>query len=79
MYEVRITKHHSGKTYNVDLIAWERNGSGMAVGKAFNVSRKQAENSLGFSEPELIDAAMEEFKKDANRVADLYDAIIEEK
>lgn len=60
MYEVRITKHLSGKTYNVDLIAWERNGSGMAVGKAFNVSRKQAE-------------------KEANRVADLYDATIEEK
>ena len=60
MYEVRITKHHSGTTYNVDLIAWERNGSGMAVGKAFNVSRKQAE-------------------KEANRVADLYDATIEEK
>ena len=60
MYEVRITKHHSGKTYNVDLIAWERNGSGMAVGKAFNVSRKKAE-------------------KEANRVADLYSATIEEK
>jgi hypothetical protein len=60
MYEVRITKHHSGKTYNVDLIAWERNGSGMAVGKAFNVSRKKAE-------------------KEANRVADLYNATIEEK
>lgn len=60
MYEVRITKHHSGKTYNVDLIAWERSGSGMAVGKAFNVSRKKAE-------------------KEANRVADLYNATIEEK
>ena len=60
MYEVRITKHFSGKTYNVDLVAWERNGSGMAVGKAFNVSRKKAE-------------------KEAHRVADLYNATIEEK
>jgi len=42
MYEVRMTKHHSGKTYNVDLISWQR-GEGMAVGKAFNVSRKEAD------------------------------------
>lgn len=43
MYEVIITKHLSGNTYNVDLVSWERNGSGMAVGKAFNVSRRKAE------------------------------------
>ena len=42
MYEVRMTKHWSGKTYNVDLISWQR-GEGMAVGKAFNVSRKEAD------------------------------------
>ncbi|MEK9918087.1 MAG: hypothetical protein VW496_01725 [Pelagibacteraceae bacterium] len=57
---MRITKHFSGKTYNVDLVAWERNGSGMSIGKAFNVSRKKAE-------------------KEANRVAKLYQATIEEK
>jgi len=43
MYEVRIEKHWSGDTYNVNLISWQRNGEGMAVGKAFNVSRKKAE------------------------------------
>jgi hypothetical protein len=42
MYEVRMTKHWSGKTYNVDLVSWQR-GEGMAVGKAFNVSRKEAD------------------------------------
>ena len=60
MYEVRMTKHHSGKTYNVDLVSWQRNGEGMAVGKAFNVSRKEAE-------------------KEAARVAELYNAKIENK
>ena len=42
MFEVRITRHWSGDTYNVDLVSWDRNGSGMAVGKAFNVSRRKA-------------------------------------
>ncbi len=59
MYEVRMTKHWSGKTYNVDLVSWQR-GEGMAVGKAFNVSRKEAE-------------------KEAARVAELYNAKIENK
>tara|TARA_R110000803_G_scaffold83561_1_gene149637 strand:+ start:671 stop:868 length:198 start_codon:yes stop_codon:yes gene_type:complete len=43
MYEVRMTKHWSGETYNVDLVSWQRNGEGMSVGKAFNVSRKKAD------------------------------------
>ena len=41
-YKVRIQKHWSGKTYNVDLISWQR-GEGMANGRAFNVSKKEAE------------------------------------
>jgi hypothetical protein len=60
MYEVRMTKHWSGKTYNVDLVSWQRNGEGMVVGKAFDVSRKEAE-------------------KEAARVAELYNAKIENK
>ncbi len=42
-YEVRVTSHFSGETYNVDLVSWERNGSGMLVSKAFNVSREEAD------------------------------------
>jgi len=42
MYEVRMTKHWSGKTYNVDLVSWQR-GEGMAVGKAFDVSHEEAQ------------------------------------
>ena len=42
MFEVRITSHWSGDTYNVDLVRWEKNGSGMSVGKAFDVSRRKA-------------------------------------
>ena len=42
-YEVRVTPHVSGETYNVDLVSWERNGSGMVVGKAFDVSREKAD------------------------------------
>jgi len=42
MFEVRVTSHWSGDTYNVDLVRWEKTGSGMSVGKAFNVSRRKA-------------------------------------
>jgi len=42
-YEVRVTPHFSGKTYNVDLVSWDRRGNGMMVGKAFNVSKKKAD------------------------------------
>ena len=41
-YEVRITRHWSGETYNVDLVSWQR-GEGMASGRAFNVSKSEAE------------------------------------
>jgi len=42
MFEVQITSHWSGKSFNVNLISWDKRGSGMAVGKAFNVSEKEA-------------------------------------
>ena len=41
-YEVKVTRHWSGKTYNVDLVSWQR-GEGMASGRAFNVSKFEAE------------------------------------
>ena len=41
-YEVRITKHCSGETYNVDLASFDRSGSGMLSGRAFNVSYEDA-------------------------------------
>ena len=41
-YEVRITKHWSGKTFNVDLVAFDKRGEGVAHGKAFNVPEKKA-------------------------------------
>ena len=28
-YEVRVTPHVSGNTYNVDLVSWDRRGNGM--------------------------------------------------
>jgi len=42
-YEVIVKPHVSGETYNVDLVSWERNGSGMLVSKAFDVSREKAD------------------------------------
>lgn len=41
-YEVRITKHWSNETFNVDLVAFDRRGEGVSHGKAFNVSEKEA-------------------------------------
>ena len=41
-YEVRVTRHWSGETYNVDLVSWQRD-EGMASGRAFNVSKSEAE------------------------------------
>ena len=58
-YEVRVKPHVSGETYNVDLVSWERNGTGMVVCKAFNVSREEADI-------------------EANRVANLYNATVED-
>lgn len=56
-FEVQITSHFSGNTYNVDLVSWDRRGNGMVAGKAFNVSREEAD-------------------KEAQRVADMYNATI---
>ena len=42
MYEVRIEKHWSGKTYNVNLISWQGN-EGVSFGRAFDVSKQKAE------------------------------------
>lgn len=41
-YEVQVTKHWSGKTYNVALVSWQK-GEGMANGRAFDVSKSEAE------------------------------------
>ena len=41
-YEVVIEKHWSGKTYNVRLNSYEKNGWGMGNGRAFDVSYKKA-------------------------------------
>ena len=41
-YEVRITNHFSGETYNVDLVSWQGN-EGMSNGRAFNVQKEEAE------------------------------------
>ena len=42
MHEVKITKHWSNKTYNVDLISWQ-NDEGVSFGRAFDVSKEEAE------------------------------------
>ena len=45
-YEVRVEKHWQGKKYNVSLVSWERNGSGMTSGRAFEVPLKKAADKL---------------------------------
>jgi hypothetical protein len=42
-YEVRVIKHWSGKTYNVNLASFDKKGYGVSYGKAFNVSKKEAD------------------------------------
>ena len=37
-HEIIVEKHFSNKTYNVSLVAWEKNGSGVIFPKEFNVS-----------------------------------------
>jgi hypothetical protein len=57
---VRVSKHWSGKTYNVDLLSPNgRKGDYMVVGKAFDVPIGEAQ-------------------AEAQRVANLYGATIEE-
>ena len=41
-YQVRVEKHWGGKNYNVSLVSWEKNGSGMTSGRAFDVPYKKA-------------------------------------
>ena len=42
-FVVRVTSHFSGRGFNVDLVRWDKGGSGMKVCKAFNVSREEAD------------------------------------
>ena len=42
MKQVKIKKHWSGKTYNVNLISWQGD-EGVSFGKAFDVSKEEAE------------------------------------
>jgi hypothetical protein len=42
MYQVKIEKHWSNKTYNVSLIHWQKN-EGVSFGRAFDVSKEEAE------------------------------------
>jgi hypothetical protein len=41
-HEVIISKHWSGRTYNVDLVSWQ-GGEGMANGRAFDVTKSEAQ------------------------------------
>ena len=41
-YEVRIKKNVNDGKYDVDLVSWSKNGSGMVNGRAFGVSKKEA-------------------------------------
>ena len=43
-HEVVIEKHWQGKKYNVNLISWQ-GSEGVAFGRAFEVSKKQAEKA----------------------------------
>jgi hypothetical protein len=38
-----VIKHWSGKTYNVNLASFDKKGYGVSYGKAFNVSKKEAD------------------------------------
>ena len=44
-HEIIVEKHFSNKTYNVSLVAWEKNGYGVRFGKEFNVSKTKAKKS----------------------------------
>ena len=52
MYEIIIEKHWEGKKYNVKLVSWEKNGSGVSFGRAFEVPFKK----------KLYKSLLEEFK-----------------
>ena len=64
MEEVRITKNVSGKTFNVDLISWDRKGNGVSFGKAFDVSKikakKEAQRVAKLYGADIIDEVSDE-------------------
>jgi hypothetical protein len=62
-FVVRVTSHFCGRAFNVDLVRWERGGSGMKVCKAFNVSREEADKEA-LRVAELYDATVERYKHD---------------
>jgi len=62
-FVVRVTAHFSGRAYNVDLVSWNKNGSGMKTGKAFNVSRKEADKEV-HRVAKLYNATVERYKHD---------------
>ena len=56
MYEVIVEKHWAGKKFNVKLYSWEKNGSGVSFGRAFEVPLKKAmkvaeENAKSYNAP----------------------------
>jgi hypothetical protein len=62
-FVVRVTSHMCGRAFNVDLVRWERGGSGMKVCKAFNVSREEADREA-LRVAELYDATVERYDHD---------------
>ena len=50
-HEIIVEKHFSNKTYNVSLVAWEKNGSGVVFPKEFNVSKTKAKDIKIIPEP----------------------------
>jgi len=47
-HEVVIEKHWQGKKYNVNLISWQ-GSEGVAFGRAFEVSKKEAEKEATYN------------------------------
>ena len=62
-FVVRVTSHYCGNGYNVDLIRWDKGGSGMKVCKAFNVSSEKADKEAQ-RVAELYHATIERHKHD---------------
>ncbi len=59
---IRISRHWSGETYNVDLLSAMGRGEYMGVGKEFDVSLDVAESAA---------------ESAAERLCRLYDAVLE--
>lgn len=62
-YEVVVRKHFDGTHYNVDLVSWDR-GEGVGHGRAFKVSRDEAQ-AVAEKSAKLYDAEITWEKKDA--------------